>query len=51
MNEFEVMVQQYWQENQSTQRTTCPSAALSTTHPYMDWLWIKPKPPQWDAAD
>jgi len=33
MNEFEVMVEQYWQENQSTRRTACPSATLSTIHP------------------
>lgn len=31
MSEFEVMVEQYWQESQSTQRTACPSATLSTT--------------------
>ena len=33
MNEFEVMVEQYWQEKQSTRRTTCASATLSTKHP------------------
>ena len=33
MNEFEVMVEQYWQENQSTRRTAGPIATLSTTHP------------------
>jgi hypothetical protein len=33
MNELEVMVEQYWQENQSTRRTACPSASLSATYP------------------